>query len=267
MDFYQIHVVPLNIHFGETQYLDRLTIQSARFFELIETDAHFPTTSQPNETSFINLYSHLASHYDSVISVHLSGKFSGTLRNSISAAERISREMNKPITVLDSMHVSGSLGLQVLRVAKAIEEGMTHREIVDKFHTWRLNSRIYVSVRDLKNMIRGGRVSPLKGLVARILNMKPIVSMDSEGKSSLFDKAFSQRANMKKVMKHVEKFTGEQKLWNYIILHAEAEDTAAWFTAEMKALTGKDPVSLVNISPVIGLSAGRGTAAIALMAE
>lgn len=267
LEHYQIHVVPLNIHFGESQYLDRLTIQPARFFDLIETEKSFPTTSQPNEQSFLNLYSHLASHYDSVIAVHLSGKFSGTLRNSISAAERISAELNRKISVLDSMHVSGSLGLQVLRIARAIEEGKDHSEIVSSFGEWRAKSKIYVSVKDLKNMVRGGRVSPMKGLIARLMNVKPIVSMDEQGGSALFDKAFSQKANMKKVMRHVEGFLKNGKVWNYLILHAEAEDTAGWFHREMTILTGKEPLAVVNISPVIGLSAGKGTAAVAIMSE
>ncbi|HYW97272.1 MAG TPA: DegV family protein, partial [Bacteroidales bacterium] len=143
-DFYQIHYVPLNIHFGETQYIDKITLKPARFFKLLEDAEQFPSTSQPNESAFLNMYSHLASHYDSVIAVHLSEKFSGTLRNSRNAADRISKEMNKKITVLDSRHVSGSLGLLTLRVARAIENGLSHDDIVGRFQHWRENTRIYV---------------------------------------------------------------------------------------------------------------------------
>jgi fatty acid-binding protein DegV len=68
---------------------------------------------------------------------------------------------------------------------------------------WIKNVRILVSVRTLKYLVRGGRVSRVKGWIARILNINPIVSLDNEGKTILFDKAFSQKANMKKVMKHI----------------------------------------------------------------
>jgi DegV family protein with EDD domain len=267
IDFYQINVIPLNIHFGENEYLDKVTIQSEQFFNLIEKEKTFPTTSQPNETAFRNLYAYLCTHFDSVIAVHISDKFSGTMRNSVKAALQIEKESGKKITVLDSQHVSGSLGLQTLRIAHAIEAGKSHDEIISEFISWREKSRIFVSVKNLKYMVRGGRVSATKGFVAKMLNVKPIVSMDSEGNSSLFDKAYTQKANMRKVMKHINNFLQGNKVWNYIILHAESEETAQWYITEMKKLTGKDPVSLQNISPVIGLSAGKGTAAIALMAE
>ncbi len=267
IDFYQIQIVPLNIHFGENHYLDKLTIRPDQFFSMIKQSADFPTTSQPNEATFTNLYSHLASHYDSIIALHLSGKFSGTLHNSLKAAERISQEMNKKITVLNSRNVSGTLGLLTLRVAEAISNGLSHQDIINEFNNWVEKTKILVSVKNLKNMVRGGRVSPMKGFIANLLNVKPIISMDQDGGSALFDKAFSQKSNMKKVMKHAEIFLRGKKVWKYLVLHAEAENTAGWFAEKMKDLTGEDPLSIVNISPVIGLSAGMGTVALAIMTE
>ena len=264
---HQIHVVPLNIHFGENQYLDKLTIKPDQFFKMLRTNSNFPTTSQPNAVSFENLYSLLASNYDSVISVHISEKFSGTYNSARKAAEKVSKELGKQITVLDSRHVSGSLGLLTMRMAEEIKKGKKHDEIVNEFEGWREKARIYVSVKNLKNMVRGGRVSPAKGVIANLLNVKPIVSVDKEGNSLLFDKAFSQKKNMKKVMKHAAGFLEGQKLWNYQVLHAENETVAQWFIDEMKNLTGKDPLAVLSISPVIGLSAGEGTAAIAIMIE
>jgi uncharacterized protein len=267
IDHYQIQLIPLNIHFGENHYLDKLTIRPDQFFRMVETEKEFPSTSQPNEATFTNLYSHLASHYDSIIALHLSGKFSGTLSNSLKAAKRISEETGKKISVLNSKNVSGSLGLLALRVAEAVSEGLTHEEITAQFDSWIEKTKILVSVKNLKNMVRGGRVTPMKGFIANLLNVKPIVSMDLEGGSTLFDKAFSQKGNMEKVMKHARVFLEGRKIKKYIVLHAEAEETAKWFADKMRKLTGEEPLSLVNISPVIGLSAGIGTVALAIMAE
>ncbi len=264
-DYYQVHYVPLNIHFGESQYIDKITLQPSRFFSLLENATQFPSTSQPNEGAFLNMYSHLATHYDSVIAVQLSGKLSGTFRNSKNAAERISKEMKKKITVLDSCQVSGALGLLALRVAKAIEEGQDHDTIVDQFSKWRENTQLFVSVKDIRYLIRGGRVSPLKGRIARILNIKPIVSINPDGSTTLFDKAFSQQANMRKVMKHVRNFLDEKELADYILLHANEEENTFWFRKELTGLTGKEPLSVIDISPVIGLHAGKGAVAVALM--
>ena len=116
-------------------------------------------------------------------------------------------------------------------------------------------------------MIRGGRVSKTKGLVASLFNILPIISITEEGKSILFDKAFSQKANMKKVITHTREFLKGRKIRDYIIMHAEDEENAEWMRKEMEILTGIQPVSVVSISPVVGVNAGEGTVALALMAE
>ena len=267
VDRYQIHMLPLNISFGQNQYLDKVTLHPAQFYSLLDESSDYPKSAQINENTFINLYSHLASHYESVIAIHLSDKLSGTYFSSSKAAEKISREMGKQITVIDSRNLSGSLGLIVLKAAKAIEEGLSHDEVVALTQKWIKNVRILVSVRTLKYLVRGGRVSRVKGWIARILNINPIVSLDNEGKSILFDKAFSQKANMKKVMKHIREGCSGKKIWNYIVLHANNSEAADWYSIQMEKLTSMKPVSVVNISPVVGVHAGTGAASVALMYE
>jgi DegV family protein with EDD domain len=265
IDTYQINMMPININFGENHYLDKVTLQPEQFYNLLSESSDHPKSSQINENTFVNLYSHLASHYDSVIAVHLSDKLSGTFFSSQKAAQKISKEFGKPITVLNSRNLSGSLGLIVLRAAQAIESGFSHNEVVSMAEKWINNTRIFVSVRTLKYMVRGGRVSAAKGLIAKILNINPIVSLDQTGKAVVFDKTFSQKANMEKVMSHIRKISDNKRIWNYIVLHANNAKAADWFSEKMENLTKKKPVSVVNISPVIGANAGAGAASVALL--
>ena len=265
IDYYQINMMPININFGDNHYLDKVTLQPEQFYSLLRETKDHPKTSQVNENTFINLYSHLASHYDSVIAIHLSDKLSGTFFSSQKAALKISGEFGKPVTVLNSRNLSGSLGLIVLRAAQAIESGFSHDEIVSQAEKWIENTRIFVSVKTMKYMVRGGRVSAAKGLIAKVLNINPIVSLDQSGKAVLFDKTFSQKANMERVMSHVKKINDSKKIWNYIVLHANNTRSAEWFSGKMEKLTGKKPVSVVNISPVIGANAGAGAASVALL--
>jgi len=265
IDNYQINMLPININFGENHYLDKVTIQPEQFYSLLKESKENPKSSQVNEKAFINLYSHLASHYDSIIAVHLSDKLSGTFNSSQKAALSISKEFNKPISVINSRNLSGALGLITLRVAKAIEAGHSHDEVVDMTENWTNNARVLVSVRDIKYLIRSGRLSAVKGLISRILNINPIVSIDETGKAIVFDKSFNQKANMEKVMGYIRKRTQTNTIWNYIVLHANNDDAAQWYTKMMKSLTAKDPVSVVNISPIIGANVGIGAAAVAFL--
>jgi uncharacterized protein len=265
IDNYQINLLPININFGDNHYLDKITIQPEQFYTLLKENKDTPKSSQVNEKSFTNLYSHLASYYDSIIAIHLSDKLSGTFNSSQKAALAISKEFNKPISVINSKNLSGALGLVVLRTAQAIESGYSHDQIVNMAESWSNHLKIFVSVRSIKYLVRGGRVSAVRGLIARMLNINPIVSIDETGKAIVFDKSFNQRANMEKVMGYITKISKERNIWNYIVLHANNDEAAKWYSDKMENLTHKNPVSVVNISPIIGANAGIGAASVALL--
>ena len=264
---YQIHVLPVTISFGDNNYLDKVTLKPEQFYQMLGESVHYPKSSQVNEKAFINLYSHLASHYDSVIGVSLSDQLSGTYHTSQRAAQIVSKEFGKPISVINSRGISGSIGLVVLRIAEAIEKGYTHDQIVTMAEKWVKNTRLFVTVITLKYLIKGGRLSYTKGLIARILNVNPIVSLDETGKAIVFDKAFNRKANMEKIMGHIRKKLDENPLWNYIVMHANNPEAAEWYREKMESLTGKMPVSVVNISPIIGANAGVGASAVAIMTQ
>ena len=267
IDRYQINMLPININFGENHYLDKVTIQPEQFYSLLEENVDYPKSAQVNEKAFTNLYSHLASHYDSIIAIHLSDKLSGTYGSSHKAAKAISQEFNKPISVINSRNLSGALGLLLLRAAEAIEAGHNHEKVVEMTEEWVKKVKILVSVKDIKYLIRGGRLSATKGFIARLLNINPIVTIDESGKATVFDKSFNQKANMEKVMGHVKKMVEGKSVWNYIVLHANNSEAAKWYTEKMEAVTSKKPASVVNISPVIGANTGIGAAAVALLLD
>jgi DegV family protein with EDD domain len=265
LDYYQISVVPINLNFGENHYLDKVTITPDLFYDLLDSSPSFPRSSQINERAFTNLFSHLASHYDAIIALHLSGEFSGTFQNSQKAAERISKEFNKPVHVFNSKNLSGALGLIVLRTAMAIENGAKLNEILLSIEEWIRKAHVYVSVKTLKYMVKGGRVSKPKGLISTIFNIKPIVSLDNQGKSVLIGKTFSQSSNVNLVLKRIEALQSRQTIWNYVVLHAHNLSGANEYTRRMQQLTGQEPIAVVDISPVIGMNAGIGATAVSIM--
>jgi len=265
IDFYQINMIPININFGDNHYLDKITMQPNQFYNLLESSDDFPKTSQINEQSFTNIYSHLASHYDAIISIHLTSQFSGTYLSSQKSAKIISKEFNKPIFTFDSKNLSGALGLLVLKTAQCIEAGNSFESIINSLETWRKNAKIFVSVKDLKYMIKGGRVSKPKGFIANVLGFNPVISIDEDGKSLLFGNTFSQISSLNKVFKHVKKLSQSKSIWNYIILHAHNFDGAKEAENKMFNISGKMAISIVDISPVIGMHAGKGSIAISLL--
>lgn len=267
LEKYQIHVVPLNLFFGQNQYIDKISMSPDAFYRKQETCKDYPSTSQPSVQAFTNMFSHLSAHYESVIALHLSAGLSGTYTNSLKAAEKIMTEFGKPITVIDSVNISGSLGLIVQRAAKAIEAGKTHDEIVAEIKELSSKTHVFVSVKSMTTMIKGGRVSPLKGFFANMLHIRPVITIGASGKAELFDKAFSQKGNMRKTMKYIRRMAESRKIQSYGLLHGNNEDMVAYFHQEMRELTGIEPEFTVPISPVVGVSSGKDAAAVAIQFE
>ncbi|NCC72152.1 MAG: DegV family EDD domain-containing protein [Sphingobacteriia bacterium] len=264
---HQIVVVPLSVHFGDTYYLDRLTIKPERFYSMITNTPQYPSTAQPSFKDFSNTYNYLSTHYDSIIGIHISEALSGTCSNSRKAAKTISNFSKKPITVINSKRLTASLGLIVMRAAEALETNINHEELVNKIESWKLKSESYVTTKTMKYLVKSGRVSAVKGLLGKLLNVKPIVIVNDEGKSELFGKPLTEKASMKMVMKMVDRKLISNKIWGYAITHANNSKTAEWYAKEMEKRTGLQPRFVNYGSPVLGVNTGPGVVALSLMFE
>jgi DegV family protein with EDD domain len=265
LDRYQIHVVPLHLRIDEREYLDRLTIDPELFFDLAERSRQFPSSSQPAGELFARLFSYLSSYYESIIAIHTSGHLSGTAGASARAAAALPDA--EKISVLDSHHLSVSLGLVVLRAAEAVAAGKSREEVVHKIESYTRKAEILVSVRTLRYMVRGGRVRPMAGALGKALNLKPIVSLDADGKSILYGKAFSVRRNLEKIVEMVARRHAESPLRCYAVVHGHDLEAGRELAAELERALGFPPLFIEEISSIVALNAGRGAVAVATMVE
>jgi len=266
-DKYQIHMVPLNVHFGQNYFLDGVTINGKHFKKLFYSSKVFPSTSQPSFQDFVNRYAYLFTQYESVISLHISAAMSGTWNNSRSAAEKVSAEHGKKATVINSAKLSGSLGLMVLRAAQMAQEGASHDEIVNAIELWKKRTHMLVTSTTVKYMVRSGRLSPMKGFIANALKIKPVILVNEEGKSHEDGKAFTEAGTVKIVLNKIRKILEKEKVWNYAITHFNNIKTANWYAQEIEKMTGKKPLIFSEISPVLGINTGPGVVSVNLLLE
>ncbi len=267
IDRYQIHVVPLTVHFGDTYFLDRLTIQPPQFYTMQERMDVNASSAQPAVKEFQNKYEYLSTHYDSVIAMHISQALSGTWSGSDKAAREVAGHTGKAIHVENSNNLTGGLGLLVIRSARALEEGVTHEELVRKITEWKDKLVVRVNVVTLKYIIRSGRVSPFKGFIARLLNLKPCIEVTTEGKAELFSRSLTEKGSRRKVIRDIARQIKGRKVWEYVITHAVNPDAAIWYEAEMVKLTGKKPLFVDHASPALAANTGPGIACVAVMLE
>ncbi|MFC1499992.1 DegV family protein [Candidatus Zixiibacteriota bacterium] len=262
LDRYNIHMVPVQLSFGDSQYLDRFSITPDIFYRKLAHTTESPTSSQPPVSAFESLYSFLAEHYDSIISINLSGGLSGTRDAALTAADRIT---SVPVTIIDSRTLTAGLGLIVLEAAEAIEQGRSHEEVVDLVNDTIPLSRVLVGARTLKFFIRGGRISPVQGLVGGLLNVKPIITVGRDGKGDTFGRAFSQRGTLRNIEKELETIIQSAGIRRYAVVHSSRAGDAAVWAEKLTAITGMPPTYTIDISPVIGVHAGPGALGICLL--
>lgn len=264
MDQYQIVSLPFGVNFGQRFYLDRYSLDSQRFYEMLRTDPNHPVSSQPSPASIKAALNQMAENYDQVFAIFVSEKLSGVYQGT---AHEIAAGALQNVHLVNSRQLSVTEGLVVLRVARAIEKGMSYEQIIAALESWIYNTKIYTDINTLKYMVRGGRVPPLAGFVAAALNLKPIVSLDHDGKAEISGKSFSRSQNMKKILKTVEQELQHRKLWEYAIVHADAQTRAEDYASKLESITGKPPAYFMPLSPVVGVHNGTGTVGIGVSYE
>ncbi|SYZ78536.1 DAK2 domain-containing protein [Trichococcus shcherbakoviae] len=266
LDHYQVHMLPLNLNFDNTSYLDKVTMTPELFYPLLEETIEYPKSSQPNPIVVEKYLETVLSHYDKVIILTVAKEQSGT--NSV-FQNAVSKKLHqgKKIAVIDSKRNSGAEGLLVMKAAEMIAAETPFDEIVGAIERLRDRTNIFVSVNNLKYMVRSGRLSKVSGMAAMTINLKPVVSIDAEGKGSIAEKAFSEKGNEKKLFRLLEKVNAQEKISRYAIVHANNPEKAEAYRKRSVVLLGKEPEYIMNISTIVGMSAGVGTVAISYMCE
>ena len=266
MDQHQIHMMPLNLLFDSSTYLDKVTMTPEVFYPLLDQVEEYPKSAQPNPKVVENFLGTIASHYDKILVITVAKAQSGTHGVFDKAAERFRNE-GKEIIVIDSKQNSGAEGLLVMKASELIQKGKSLSEIVEEIEALKKDTRILVSVKNLKYMVRSGRLNKTAGLAGSIVNLKPVVSLDEEGKGSIAAKAFSIRSNMDKIIQLMDEDHKNKKITRFAILHANDEQRALEMSDKAKALLGYEPEYIMNISTIVGMSAGVGTVAVSYMSE
>ncbi|MCR3907001.1 MAG: DegV family EDD domain-containing protein [Tenericutes bacterium] len=262
LDKYQIHMIPIELLMNDSIYYDKVTIQSSRFYDMMDSLEVYPTSSQPNLRSLENFFSFLTTYYKEIIVLTISKEMSGTYNAFVEAANKFK---DTKIKVINTKQNSGAEGLLVLKAAEYIDQGLSFDEVIEKIESLTSKTKILVSVQTLKYMVRSGRVSKVTGIIGKIMNLKPVISIDEEGKGIIFDKSLSISSSNKKIKKHVEEVQKTYGIERFAIVHANAEDRAKEYAEYFETVIGKKPEYVMDISTVVAMNAGIGTVAIAYL--
>ena len=262
VDSLQIHIISLNILMNDNIFLDRLNIDSRKMYSEMNKSGIHLSTSLPDPVKVKEKLLSLLSVYKSVVVLTVSSKLSGTW-NVINRCAGELKSKDYKISIIDSRLNSAAQGLVAFKAAEDAAEKLPHEIIVNNAEKRIRKSSIYVAVPTLKYMVRGGRVTPLTGLAAALLNLKPVVSLDQDGKSIKSGAAFTKRAALKKIMNIVSSYKDEIDIYN--VVHAGAEEEAELFAEKLFNATGKRAYYIMEVSSTIGIHTGKGVLAAGIL--
>lgn len=170
-----LHVVPLVVTLEGRTYREGLDIETAEFYRLLAETGGLPTTSQPAVGDLADLYRRLAVDDPDILSIHISSGLSGTVNSATAAAEMVP-EAN--VTIVDTKTLSIASGWQVRAAARAVQAGRSRQEVLDLVARVSAATDTMFTLQELKYLIHGGRISHMKGLLAAVLNIKPVIAVE-----------------------------------------------------------------------------------------
>ena len=190
---FNIHVVPLNITIQEEHYLDGETITKEEFKNKMIASSELPMTAQPSIGRFVELYDELGKDGSEIISIHLMNSISGT----VNAARQAADITESTVTVVDSDFTSRSMGIIVREAAKAAQEGKSAADVLEVIESTRQRTKLYLTVLNLDNLIKGGRISRVMGAFSNLLNIKLFLEVIN-GKIEIVQKGRGLKSLQKK---------------------------------------------------------------------
>ncbi|MEH7354425.1 DegV family protein [Neobacillus drentensis] len=253
-----IIIVPLAVTINGETYLDRVDIDPVEFIEKMSGSKELPKSSQPSAGAFLEVYDRLGEEGYEVLSIHMTGKMSGTVRSAESAAQMTETK----VTVFDSKYISKALSFQVREAAEMAKLGKSIEEILEHLETIRDHTKLYIMVDTLENLVKGGRIGKGKAFIGSLLNIKPIASLEGAEYTPV-TKLRSHSQVVKFMAKQFAEDVKGKTIRGVGIAHAEAYELAVKIKDSIFELTGFQDVEIDYTNPIVSTHTGKG--ALALM--
>ncbi|KMK93534.1 DegV family protein [Rossellomorea marisflavi] len=248
-----IHVVPLSIFIEGETYLDRVDLSPEMFLEKMKASDELPKSSQPSAGVFAELYDELGKDGSKVISIHMTGRMSGTVRSAESAAEITETD----VTVVDSRFISRGLGFQVIEAARLAKEGKGVEDILEAITEIREKTQLYVVVDTLENLVKGGRIGKGKAMIGSLLNIKPIASL-AGGEYTPVAKVRSHTQVVKFLVQQFMEDVKGKTIKGVGLCHADGLALAQNLKLKIAEKTGYDQFDIGVTTPIISTHTGIG---------
>jgi DegV family protein with EDD domain len=261
-----IHVIPVRLHFGERSYLDKVTLSPEEFYQELRTNPIHPQTSQPAPGDLRRMFEFLSGHYEHVVSLHVTGKASGTFQAARSASSRI--HSPDKVTVVDSMNASVGQGLVARYAAELANSGANAEQVLEGVRKIIPLTRTYALLGNLDYAVKGGRLAASKKRLADLLRATPVLKLGEGGSIDVGGLLFGKGHRLQKFVRFIKRRQQPSAQYRVLIAHgqcaAEAENLSVLLG---QALEGIEEIRITQLGTALGVHGGPGTLVVALQQD
>ncbi|MBM6619052.1 DegV family protein [Bacillus suaedaesalsae] len=253
---WNIHMIPLNVVFGDESYREEIELSAGDFYEQVrESHQELPKTSQPAIGEYVELFEKLSNEYDAVICVHLSSGISGTFQGAVTAGNMVDHIQ---VHAYDSEISCMVQGFYALEAAKLALEGKAANEIMDRLNEMKQSMRAYFMVDDLSHLQRGGRLSSAQAFVGSLLQVKPLLHFVDK-KIVPFEKIRTRKKAVNRLVELLKEDAEKGMPIQATVIHANRHEDAEQLKQSIESEFPNVEVIISYFGPVIGTHLGEGS--------
>jgi DegV family protein with EDD domain len=243
------------------------TMSYTEFYKAVR-QGHMATTSQVNSQTYVEFFKNYIEEGKSIIYMCFSSALSGSYNSALLAREMLLEEFpDAVISIIDTRCASMGQGLLVHYTLNFRDKGWDHQQIVEWVENNKLRIAHWFTVDDLEHLKRGGRVSGTAAFVGNILNIKPVLHVDNEGRLVPVTKVKGRKKSIKTLFEKMKETAITPAEQTVFISHGDSVDDANYLADMIKEQLGVKEIVINPIGPVIGAHAGPGTIALFFLAS
>lgn len=260
-----VQVLPLRFTIKGTtlkDYPDHRDMTSKEFYQLIR-EGEMPTTSAVNTQQYVDFLTPVLASGKDVLILSFSSGLSATYQSSaIAVAELRGQFPERKIYAIDTLCASAGQGMLVWYAAKKRLAGESIETVRDWVEDNKMKVCHWVTVDDLMHLKRGGRISAATAMVGTMLQIKPIIHVDDEGKLDTVGKARGRKAALDFLVKKVVDTAIDPAEQTMFFSHSDCREDVEYMAAQLREKCGVKDVKICDIGPVIGSHTGPGCAVV-----